>query len=329
MRLVLLLALGLAAACDSLAVPDRRATAPTAIFDQVWSDFDRYYAFFEIHDVDWAAARSQYRPQAAAAGTDQELAAVIGGMLIGLHDQHVTLYTPFAEYADTASLRPYFFNPIIAAFYVSTVSTNGGHINYGRIGDVGYIRIPSFFGTGWSGEIDQALGGVQGVRGVILDIRANGGGSDLTARQIAGRFLAADRLARYYRYRNGPAHDDFSDFIEEHVGPAGPGTFQGKVVLLADRRSFSAAESFVLYLKGAPGVTLVGDSTGGASGRPIARELPNGWTYRLSSWMEFTPAKVSYERIGIAPDLVVQGDSASLTHGYDRQLEAAIRVARQ
>lgn len=330
LRLWLVAAVAALCACDRLAVTDAAATTPPAVFDQVWSDFDRYYAFFESNGVDWNAARTVYRPQAVAARTDQELAGVIGSMLVQLHDQHVTLYTPFGEYADSLGRRPGFYNLFIIALYVSTTTTTGGHMAYGRMAsDVGYVRIPSFLGADWADEIDQALATFKGFRGVVVDIRGNGGGSDQTARRIAGRFLSADRLARYLRYRNGPAHGDFSGYIEEHVGPAGPGAFQGKVVLLTDRRSYSAAESFVLYLRGAPGVTVVGDSTGGASGRPIARELANGWTYRLSSWQEFTPDKVSYERVGLAPDVWVPGDSAALRRGFDRQLEAALRTARQ
>lgn len=327
--LALVLALA-AAGCDGLAVTDPRPTSPTAIFDQVWADFDQYYAFFPSDGLDWDQARAQYRPQAAAARTDQELAAVIGRMLIELHDQHVTLYTPFGTYADTLSLRPPRLSNIIVAYYVGTLITPGGHMAYGHIGsDVGYVRIPSFQGSDWADEIDEPLVRLPGRRGMIIDIRENGGGNDVTARQIAGRFLGADRLARYLRYRNGPGHSDFSDYIEDHAGPAGASTFQGNVVVLTDHRSFSAAESFVLFLQGAPRVTIVGDSTGGASGRPIARELPNGWTYRLSSWQEFTPRKVSYERVGLAPDSLVLADTAALHRGFDRQLEAAIRIARR
>ncbi len=324
----LLLALSVAG-CDGLAVTDARATSREAMFDQVWSDFDRYYAFFPSDGLDWSQARAEYCPQAAAARTDQELAAVIGQMLIRLHDQHVTLYTPFGTYADTLARRPQRLNTIVVAYYVNTVMTPGGHMAYGHIGsDVGYIRIPSFQGTDWT-DIDEPLTRLPGRRGMIIDIRENGGGNELMARQVAGRFLGADRLARYLRYRNGPGHNDFSHYVEDHAGPVGPSTFQGNVVVLTDHRSFSAAESFVLFLQGAPRVTIVGDSTGGASGRPIARELPNGWTYRLSSWQEFTPRKVSYERVGLAPDSLVLADSLALTHGFDRQLEAAIRIARR
>ena len=320
---------GALAGCDELLVPDPRPDSPVEIFDQVWSDFDRYYAHFELSGVDWRAARARYRPLAAGARDDAALARAVAGMLAELRDPHVTLYTPGWTYQDTSAFRPGCFEPAVTARYVTSMRTAGGHISYGRIdARIGYLRIASFAGDGWADEIDQALAALPDASALVLDVRGNGGGDPAIAMAIAERFLRKTGIAEYVRYRSGPGHDQFGDFFPITVSPGGARRFDGRLALLTDRRDFSAAESFVLDLRAAAPVTVVGDTTGGASGRPLVRELPNGWTYRLSTWVAYTPDGRPYEGIGLAPDVAVRPRPGDWAAGTDRVLEAGIAALR-
>ena len=74
-----------------------------------------------------------------------------------------------------------------------------------------------------------------------------------------------------------------------------------------------------------PYVTVIGDTTGGGSGSPIGRELPNGWTYRISRSMAMTPEKCTYEGVGLVPDITIQNTEADSTAGIDTILESAIK----
>ncbi len=58
------------------------------------------------------------------------------------------------------------------------------------------------------------------------------------------------------------------------------------------------------------------------------RELPNGWTYRLSTWVAYTPAGRSYEKIGLPPDVAVRPLPGDWSGGMDRVLEAGIATLR-
>ena len=310
------------AGCGDMLVPDPRPSAPVQLFDQVWSDVDQYYAHFQTSGVDWDAVRARYRPLAATAPDDQHLADAIAGMLGELRDPHVTLYTPFRTYEDTSCYRPGGYNSVATARYLSGAVTDA-HMVHALVGaDIGYIRIPSFAGEDWAGEIDGVLAQLGDVRGLVVDVRANGGGVDVTANAIADRFVDRETTAEYVRYRSGPGHDQFSDFYPITVAPTGH-RFAGSVALLTDRRDFSAAEQFVLFMRASPRVRVVGDTTGGASGRPLTRELANGWAYRFSTWIAYTPDRRPYEGIGLAPDVVarpVAGDAARV----DRALESAL-----
>src|SRR5271157_4846930 len=72
--------------------PRDRSTA--AAFDQVWELVrDRFYDP-RLHGLDWEAIRARYRPQAEAAGSQDELARAINAMLATLGASHTRYYTP-------------------------------------------------------------------------------------------------------------------------------------------------------------------------------------------------------------------------------------------
>ena len=58
--------------------------------------------------------------------------------------------------------------------------------------------------------------------------------------------------------------------------------------MLSNRRLHERGEDFILAMRIIPAATVVGDTTIGASGGPLVRELANGWTYQLSQWIEYT-----------------------------------------
>jgi C-terminal processing protease CtpA/Prc len=175
---------------------------------------------------------------------------------------------------------------------------------------LGYIRIPNFVGSGWDGELDAALDSLQGARQLVVDLRCNPGGNYELALDLAGRFTEQSTAFGFVRIRNGPKHDDLTDPIAETLRPAGRRKFTGTVYLLTNRRVYSSAENFALALHQLPNVSTVGDTTGGSSGRPVTRDLANGWTYELSTWIEYTNDHQVVEDHGVAPNIFVPRGSA-------------------
>jgi hypothetical protein len=317
--------------CDAILGPDP-SPGNASVFDVVWKDLDRHYAFFELKQIDWQVKRDLYRPQALAATTSPQLAQVIAKMFVDLADVHVNLYVGNTAYGDTSyKSRPYYFDTqvIFKSPYVSSSAlTASKNMRHGMMGNTSlvYVWMPTLGGTGWDGDMDAIIAAHPGATGLILDIRDNGGGSNRTGKAISGRFAGEKVLYSYSRMRSGPGHGDFTGYYASYIERGGAQHFDGPIVVLTSRRNFSAAEEFVLGMRLLPSVTVVGDTTGGGMGSPVFRELPNGWTYRFSEGMVFDDQKVSYELTGIPPGVFVRQDSASTASGIDAVLEKACEI---
>lgn len=319
--------------CSDALVGPAPSTDHGALFDEIWKEFDLHYSFFQLKNVDWNAIGAKYRPQALAATTESDFATVVSNMLAELHDPHVSLTTSgpgstmrYVSVYDTAAM--YYSRPATMRKYVTgATTTSGGHIEYGRLSDnVGYASISSFMGDGWDGEMDEVLDRLAGVTSMVIDIRGNLGGNRNLAIDIAGRFANQTQTFGYIRLRNGTGHGDFTDYLPSQVSPKGH-RFAGHVYVLTNRRDFSSAEDFVLAMRGTGNATVVGDTTAGVTGGPLARELANGWTYELSQWIEYTKDKQPFEGIGLAPDVVVKSNATALAASSDPSLERAVSLS--
>ena len=304
---------------------------PESNFEYLWQEYDRLYVAFELKGVDWDSVYAIYRPQVKSQTTDEELFLITSNMLALLRDGHVNLYTPLGNYSYTAWRDQYprnYDREILAINYLDrTMNIADTPLQYRLLDEqIGYVYIDSFGGENWGGNIEIALREMGNIQGLIVDVRNNGGGSDRNARDIAGRFTNERRLYRHVQFRSSPKRTDFTPFRSHHFEPQGNITFTRSIVLLTNRHTFSAAESFVLMMRTLPQVTVVGDTTGGGSGNPVYRELPNGWTCRVPRWLAFTPDFEPYEGVGLAPDLWVSTPDALLESGTDRIFETAIEI---
>lgn len=331
-RFALLLLAFTAIGCTDAVLGPEASTDRGAIFDDLWSEVDRRYPYLEYKHLDWAALGAQYRPQAVAAADDATLAKVLGRLLEELRDMHVSI-TPGPTATPLRYVGPHERTPAVYdvrtvdARLTSASATSGGHLRYGMAGaDVGYVRIASFAGGDWNAEMDEALRAMPNARSLILDVRDNKGGSRNLALSVAGRFAASEQVFGYIRLRNGPKHTDFTDYIAQRVKPTGQ-RFTGPVTVLTNRRTMSAGEDLVLAMRALPGVTVVGDTTAGAAGAPIPRELANGWSYQISEFIQYSRDKQPFEDVGLAPDIVVKGETGDVLARRDRAFDRALEVA--
>ena len=109
-----------------------------------------------------------------------------------------------------------------------------------------------------------------------------------------------------------------------YVEPSG--SFYGKkIILLTNRRVFSAANMFASAMSEQPQVTLVGDVTGGGGAGPIGGELPNGWLYRFSA-VAFSNTKKEDIENGVMPDYRINITTKDESAKIDTILEKAIEL---
>jgi len=304
--------------------PDIESSS-TGVFQSFWTEMDRHYAYFDYKGTDWDAIHTQYAPQAAQAD-EEALRDLLCTIIQDLEDGHVNLYTPagicgYPFWERGPSGAPDLERiSLTAAVDFSTV-LYGGYLQ--QQPELGYIWIKNFSSEiGEYAAIGEALDYFSGSRGLIIDLRGNGGGSDRSSELVAGHFATKETLYRRFRYRNGPNHDDFTPWIEDNIAPLG-NTYTKPVLLLTNRSCFSSTEDFILAMKRFDHVQTVGDTTGGGSGNPIFRELPNGWIYRFSHWQMQTADGRFFEGIGLPPD---HYQHSSAEDNTDRILERSIEL---
>ena len=149
--------------------------------------------------------------------------------------------------------------------------------------EVGYIRFDRF-GATTGDEVEKALQTLkkQGMKDLILDLQSNGGGYLGAAVDVASQFLRPGSLVVYTQGRNQP---------KQVLKAEGGGLFrQGRVVVLVDEFSASAAEIVTGALQDHDRALVVGRRTFGKGlvQRPI--DLPDGSMIRLTTSHYYTPS---------------------------------------
>ncbi|MEX0985872.1 MAG: S41 family peptidase [Bacteroidales bacterium] len=159
--------------------------------------------------------------------------------------------------------------------------------------------------------------------GYIVDLRHNKGGNFTYCFSEMGKLTDRERFVFRSKTKNGKGTNDYTPWKEWYIEPSGE-YINKPIVVLTDRFTISAGERVVMAFNTLPNVVTMGDTTNGAHGTMIGRELANGWYYTL------VPQKVelydgkSYEGIGLVPDVVVRNDISEISSGIDRTLQAAI-----
>ncbi len=315
---------------ETLLGPDPENT-PVNNFRLLWEDYDAHYARFGLKNVNWDSLRDVYHPRVMAAGSGEPLFDTLSALLAHLKDGHAWLESSHGISAYRRAVYPRYFDlDLITSNYLDDTRRNGVLTHGLLAGRLGYLHISSFSApTDSYRRIDHILKAFKDVRGLIIDVRDNGGGDSYNARIIAGRFTAAKRVYGYVRYRNGSRHTDFTGYIPSYLYPEGDGVFDKPVALLTNRHSGSAAEDFILMMRQLPRVTVLGDTSAGSlGGRPKTRELPNGWIYRIPMALNYGADFRLYEGVGIPPDSTVHVSRADSLNGIDTILEAAMRLVK-
>ena len=139
---------------------------------------------------------------------------------------------------------------------------------------------------------------------LVVDVRANGGGSETTARQVAGCFV--DQPIAYANHVVR-ANGKLSEPQTRHLQPnRNQPAFTNRVALLAGQGTVSSSEAFVSMMKQNPRCTFVGERTAGSSGNPQPIDLGNGVTAFIPSWRVMALDGTPLEGTGAKPDVEIK-----------------------
>jgi C-terminal processing protease CtpA/Prc len=194
-----------------------------------------------------------------------------------------------------------------------------------------YVALNTFATDEVAKEFDWRFIEILNSKGLILDVRENGGGSDPNGYAIIAR-LIDKTIAQPYKWRarvykpTARAHgqpEEWEEGYEDPIRPSGDRAYLGPVVVLIGPRTFSAAEDFLVPLKATKRATLIGTPTGGSTGQPVSVRVYKANLAICTVWCRF-PDDTEFVGVGIQPDIPVQQTKHDVAEGRDPVLERAV-----
>lgn len=311
---------------------DEHSDTPAGNFEALWQIIDEHYCFFDYkqheYGLDWQAVYNKYKVRVNDHMTEVQLFEVLCDMLAELRDGHVNLSSSYdyGRYWTWQEAYPKNFSDSLERKYLGTEYKISSGMSYRVLDDnIGYIRYDSFQNPIGEGNLDDVLSYFALCRGIIVDIRNNGGGDLSNAERLAARFVKEKTLVGYMQHKTGKGHNDFSSLEPQYLEPSSNIRWHKPVCVLTNRSVFSAANEFAVMMRALPNVKLVGDHTGGGSGMPMSSSLPNGWIVRFSACPMYDKDKQQTE-FGIDPDLSVSLTDEDTQRGIDTIIEAARKI---
>ncbi|MGA8553291.1 MAG: S41 family peptidase [Candidatus Acidiferrales bacterium] len=203
---------------------------------------------------------------------------------------------------------------------------NWGHNvrqRWGTVGDVMVWKMPEFILS--DGEIDRIFNDARKHKALILDLRDDPGGANVTLDRMLGNVFdhdvkIADRTGR-------------KEMKPEVAKTRGKDAFDGKLIVLVDSRSASCAELFPRVIQLEHRGIVIGDRTAGAVME--ARHYPGAQGADTKIFYSFSVTEAdmimkdgkSLEHVGVIPDESVIPTGKDLASGSDPALARAAQLA--
>lgn len=191
---------------------------------------------------------------------------------------------------------------------------------YLKVGDVAIWKMPAFDID--PGEVDGAMDEVlKGASSLIIDMRSNGGGYVKTLEQVAGRFFDHDVKIADMKGRKATK----PSMAKKRKTP-----FTGKLVLLIDSNSASAAELLARLMQIEKRGVVMGDRSSGSVMQSEHFDLSMGVERVIMYSASITDADVimtdgkSLEHVGVTPDDLLVPSANDLAAGRDPVLAKAL-----
>jgi carboxyl-terminal processing protease len=198
---------------------------------------------------------------------------------------------------------------------------------------IAYISLDHFESDEGVKAFEKALPQITKAKGLVIDVRRNGGGSTNFGLDILSYLSNQAIITAAQHIRSESAMFRTQGSLMKW-SPA-PGSdrpyerkrapiFSGPVAVLIGPQTFSAAEDFVLSYDVMKRGLLIGEATGGSTGQPLMLKLPGGGTARICVKRDSYPDGRAFVGKGIAPNIEVKSSVADVRAGRDPVLVRAI-----
>ena len=182
-------------------------------------------------------------------------------------------------------------------------------------GNIGYIKIANFEAGSSEGTINAIERLVaEGATSFIFDVRNNPGG------------LLSELVSLLdYLLPDGDIFISVDKQGNETVKTSDKICLSGKMAVLVNANTYSAAEFFAAALQEYDWATIVGEHTTGKARSQITLELSNGGAVHISTHKYLTPDRVDLSEVGgIKPDI----EAVNTNEDPQVQLNAAIKALK-
>ncbi|WP_109302512.1 S41 family peptidase [Aquimarina sp. AU474] len=359
---------------DDVALPTTNNTLQQKVFQEFWDIYDRHYPLFHRKDINWKEIYDVYYTQIDKTTTDQDLLDIFKDIMnnvikdghtdVVYNNQQEAVFEPqFNE-----NIQNMVQNNTGSKVNIVASSVNNPYISYGTLKNdttIGYVNAKNFEPVNendsefnnFKSIVDETLVALKNKKGIILDVRTNGGGQGPYAYYLAGRFFANSTTTTLIRQRiktttgsgvealGAWATLEFEGYPDSRVEGGyvagvfpednfikASGTFQytSKIALLTSRGTASAAEYFTAAMKTQTHVKTIGNITFGIFAGSDIFTLNNGtgkWKTRVSTHdveVLYNDSFQSFEGIGISPDQLSFPTSTEVNAGEDTHIDLAV-----
>jgi carboxyl-terminal processing protease len=157
-------------------------------------------------------------------------------------------------------------------------------------------------------------------KALVIDMRGNSGGNFGALFGITSLLIDKGLIigAEINKFGKEPR------FVQPQIK-----NFKGRLVVLTDAQSFSAAEVFAAGLKENDRATIIGERSAGSALPALTMLLPTGAVFLYPVANFETPKGNLLEGKGVEPNIKIALDRKSLLEGKDAQLDAAIKFLKE
>lgn len=189
-----------------------------------------------------------------------------------------------------------------------------------KAGQIGYIYVKEF-DTITLEQFQEALDELekQGMKGLIVDLRNNGGGNLDTVSEMLDLLLPEGTIV-YTEDKNGKKQTFTSDEERKYENPC---------AVLVNGYSASASEIFAGAIQDYELGDIIGETTYGKGVVQQIFDLKDNTSVKITISEYFTPKGRNIDGTGITPDMEVKYTYDETNPEYDNQLEAALSNVKE